>query len=285
MKINLIKIAILFLCLNLFQVPFIPKGYKNHTAILLAPSSPLESLQVFYAEVSGRAEASEGEAPYIIGLAGPSGVGKTTYANGALKEELEKRGRKVLVISMDSFFKDEKERQQLKEAGDGWSPEHVRIQEARRVLRLIKENKKEIRTERYVRNQIRKIESWTIDLEGIDTVIFEGLYALSRESSLGNWMEFVDLPLYMEADRELIYGWRWGRELAKKTLAREKEKFDHYWQYDLMPDFRSNILPSRVNASFILTADPDHRLTVKSNDRSSQSNPEPAIPHPVEVAI
>lgn len=195
-----------------------------------------------------------GSVPFIIGIAGPSGIGKTTIA-AAIERNLSARGRKVFRFGMDDFFVGPDQRARL----DEWGPDHVRLEELSGVLRAIREGRKTFDPARSVRRPRRALISWKIDLSETDVIVFEGLYALSSDPGLGGLRRFVDLAIYLSAGIEDVKRWRWAQE-AEKPDARSEEAMGKHWTEGIRPDIEARVAPSAANADWIFVMDSEHRF-------------------------
>lgn len=195
--------------------------------------------------------------PLVVGIAGPSGVGKSTLTR-AVRELLAAADLGVRTISVDDFFKHPRERALFGE----WSPDHVRFEELRRVLGCIAAGESAVETEQYRRLPEKSLYPWTIDLAGVCVVVLEGLYAVSDELRLGGLLEFVDLPVFIDGDEKDRKRWRFEQEAAK-PISKDAAAMEKHWQEGIVPDTRDNVLPSRANARILLRVDSDHRLRVE----------------------
>jgi uridine kinase len=195
--------------------------------------------------------------PFIIGIAGPAGVGKSSMADELLRY-LQLYGKKVLVIRIDDFFKSPEARQKLGE----WGPNHVRLDEVRRILGLIKQGHKFIQSEKYIRKPKKQMIPWEIEMDGIDIVIFEGLYAISNSEGTGNLIEFVDLSVYLTASLQDVKRWRFQQE-EEKPDGRNLEDMERHWKAGILPDTINNVKSTEKNADIIIEVDHDHQLHVK----------------------
>ncbi|MBD3272240.1 MAG: hypothetical protein GF384_06865 [Elusimicrobia bacterium] len=195
--------------------------------------------------------------PFIIGVGGPSGVGKSFFAHEILKKELENRDKKVLVISLDSFFETRHTRDAI---GSEWDERHVRIDELRRVFKSIVQGKQCIQTRRRDRTK-KNLIFWTIFPAKYDIIMLEGLYAISSDPRLGNLSEFVDLPIYITAKKTLVKQWRFQQEKQKKD-ARTQAAMNKHWYQGIVPDTVHNVKPSKKNALVVLRKTKNHEYII-----------------------
>lgn len=211
-----------------------------------------ETLPELWTIIKNLLSLSNKNVPFIIGIGGSAGVGKSTFAS-SLGQFLANKGQKNILLSIDDFFKNPTERKELSE----WGPQHVRIQEIRRILQLIKTGQKLIRTKRYKRKAIKEFSSWEISLRGIDLVIFEGIYAINDSKHLGKFSDFMDLAIYLKASLENIKCWRFQQEY-QKPRGRNQEEMEKHWREGILPDFYHNIAPTEDNADIVIQVDSEH---------------------------
>ncbi|NIM12142.1 MAG: hypothetical protein GTO45_08525 [Candidatus Aminicenantes bacterium] len=201
--------------------------------------------------------------PYIVGIAGCAGVGKSTFAE-EIKKTLEIKKKKVKIIGFDDFFKSREERRKL---GTEWDENHVRLEDLVTFFNKIKEGAKRIPITRYVRDpqvgdsQLIKEE---VNFDGIDIIIFEGLYAISSEKRLGNLLQFVDFSIYLDAEISDIKEWRYEQETKKDSKKqRTLMEMDTHWEKGIVPDIKNNVAPSRKNAHLIIHFDSERNVSSK----------------------
>ena len=198
--------------------------------------------------------------PFVVGIGGPSGVGKSTLAHG-IRALLEGADHRVLIIGVDDFFVDPLERDRLGE----WGPEHVRFTELRRVLdHIVAGNTNSIETMQYRRVPVKALYPLTIALEDIGVVLLEGLYAISSEPRLGSLLEVVDLPIFVEAREADRKRWRFQQEEAK-PVGKSAALMEKHWLEGIVPDTRDHVMPSRTNAHMLVCVDAQHHLHVETS--------------------
>ncbi len=198
-----------------------------------------------------------GSRPFVIGIGGPSGVGKSTLAHG-IRGLLEHADHRVLIIGVDGFFKDPRDRDRLGE----WGPDHVRFSELRRVLNhIVAGDRSPLETMQYRRLPEKALYPWTIVLDDISVVVLEGLYAVSSDPGLGSLLDVVDLPVFIEAADEDRRRWRFEQEAAK-PVSKSAAHMEKHWAEGIIPDTRDNVIPSRVNAAILLHADSEHQFQI-----------------------
>lgn len=235
--------------LTAFLLIFLQFFFAPHSDAL-SPETFFDPLNQLYNEISIRVEKNS-EQPLIVGVAGGSGVGKSTLTKD-LKKKLQQRGHRVFVLKMDSFFQYPWKRYRLqKNEKNEWGPEHVRLEEAERVLNEIAHGKVTILTDFYISETHPVLEPTEIDLIGVDIVLFEGLWALSSNPKVGNFHRFVNLSVYLEADIKDQYRWRLQREKAKEK-PRSDEAFQQHWNLGILKDMQLNIRPSKSNADYVI---------------------------------
>ena len=161
----------------------------------------------------------------IIGIGGPSGSGKTTFAT-KLKGSL--RQYKLVLISMDSYFKPEEERHRRrikdKEHRDDNHPDSFYYD---RLISDIEEHLKNGKTQ---------------------VIIVEGLFTLYYEELLN----LLDLSLYMQCSVEE----RFARRLKRNMQYGQKfEDIANYYLQTVRISETEIIEPTVVNADIWINRD------------------------------
>ncbi len=201
---------------------------------------------------------------FVLALAGPSGVGKSTLAR-ALATHLRAAGRRVEILAMDDFFAAPEVRKTLGE----WGPDHVRFGELEAVLQAFRGGQAPPLVWRYQRAPQPHLAPWTPPFAEVDLLVFEGLYTLSAASVCGALLHQVDLGVFLDAALEHIKCWRFDQEAAKPR-GRDKAAMDRHWHEGILPDTRDRVLPSRANAAMVLEKDEAHRWRLVTSEAAAE---------------
>jgi len=209
----------------------------------------------------------------IVVIGGCPGVGKSTFAN-KLADSLKEEGINCLVISQDDYNKTLEERKiytnELDPRRLKWDWMHRNMQEAK--------NRSESITKPFINQLNRENGTETVQLKGIDCIIFEGLYTLGSVSPM-NFMQYADLALYMETSLENTFDWKWERDL-KKTRTRTPEQFYEHMM-TICRDFAFHIYYTKANADYIIDVDSNHNYSLREVDKNSL----PAMPDFTEYRL
>lgn len=157
--------------------------------------------------------------PIIIGIAGDSGSGKTTYSNGIrrlLGIDL------VQTITLDGYHKENREQRKI--SGKlPLDPEANKLDSVLKHLKLLKEGKK---IELPIYNHESGMFDPPVEFTPGPIIIIEGLHALYPE-----FIEFYDFSIYVDPSREVKWQWKYTRdmvvrhheknELSDEMLSRE----------------------------------------------------------------
>ncbi len=144
------------------------------------------------------------ERPILLGVAGDSGSGKTTYSNG-IRRLL---GNDIVTsISLDGYHKED--RAQRRRSG------RLPLDPAANHLDLIRSHLAGLRTGKSVEIPIYNHQTGSFDIPQVITatpvIIVEGLHALYPE-----FAEFLDFTLYVDSDREVKWRWKMERDVIDR---------------------------------------------------------------------
>lgn len=223
----------------------------------LSPKTRMDPLYPLYEDIVYEVEKSDIK-PFIVGIAGGSGVGKSTLAE-RMKKELQRRGKTVFVLHMDEFFVHPWERWRLQGSGNEWGPEHVRIDELKRVLKGLKKRMKRIETHYAGRAQLLPMN--IVNIRKIDIILFEGVWAISSDPEVGKLIDFIDFPVYLDADENMQFIWRFKRQ-NKKKKPRNYEDFKKHWDLGIQPDNETYVKPSKINAKYVIEVNAERKISL-----------------------
>jgi phosphoribulokinase len=142
--------------------------------------------------------------PIIIGVAGDSGSGKTTYSNGIrrlLGADL------VETICTDGYHKEDRE--QRKKSG------RLPLDPQANHLDLLADHLRSIKQNQDVEIPIYSHETGRINppvpFSPTPIVVVEGLHALYPEC-----LEWLDFTIYVDPNHEIKWQWKWQRDIERR---------------------------------------------------------------------
>ena len=220
--------------------------------------------------------------PFIIGMAGPVAVGKSTTAR-ILKELLARwpSSPKVDLVTTDGFlYPNEHLRRENLMERKGF-PDSYDVGALLRFLSAIKSGQPDVRAPVYSHLTYDVLPGEYVTIDRPDILIFEGLNVLQpRELPKdGKFVPFVsdffDFSIYIDADEELIHSWYIKRFMRlRETAFRDPQSFFHryatlsedaarsiaegLWANINLKNLRENILPTRPRADLILRKGEHH---------------------------
>jgi uridine kinase len=179
--------------------------------------------------------------PFVIGLTGLSGSGKTFYVN-RLKEEL---GDSLCIVGFDDYYKPLQE-QAVDEHGEA----NYDLPSALYADRFYQDLLKLIEYKPIV---IKKYQFEHYDApEVMETImpapviLVEGLFVMEIKpvDQLLNYRIFVD------CDTDLCFERRLARDIRERNIPRERSL--HQWDYHVMPAYKKFIEPHKEGCQLVI---------------------------------
>lgn len=179
--------------------------------------------------------AAMAKGPYLVGLAGGSGSGKTSLVR-AICASLPEGA--VTVVSQDDYYHP-KEQQRLDANGrvnfdlptavdlDGLHADLERLANGDAVYR-----------KEYTFNQLGR-EPGLVELRPAPVVLVEGLFVLCHEPL----RETFDLKVFVEASLESQLMRRLRRDALERGYGEEEVRYQ--WEHHVVPAYRDHLLPYR----------------------------------------
>jgi len=244
--------------------------------------SHVESAQQLFSQRQDFLQFPGPKTPFIIGIAGPVAVGKSTTAR-ILKELLARwpSSPKVDLITTDGFLKPNA---QLIEEGlmekKGF-PESYDVAEVLRFLSSIKAGEAKVRAPSYSHFIYDVLPDQKIAVDKPDILIFEGINVLqSRDmpregDSIPLVSDYFDFAIYIDAEETDIERWYINRFMQlRDTAFRDQGSYFHrysevskeealevangLWSNINLVNLRENIKPTRPRADLVLKKGENH---------------------------
>ena len=184
-------------------------------------------------------------APYIIGITGGSGSGKTRFLNGLLNK-FEKQ--EVCLVSQDNYYKPRNEQPVDQKGVKNFDlPESIDFKAYKNDILTLKKGNSVERKEYTFNNPDTPPK--LIRLESAPVIIVEGIFVLYfREIA-----ELLDLKLFIDAKDHI--------KLKRRIIRDDKERgYDledvlYRYEYHVMPTYEKYIEPYQGEADIII---PNH---------------------------
>lgn len=180
--------------------------------------------------------------PYIVGIAGASGSGKTTFVN---ELSLLFNQKEITFISLDNYYKS-RELQPIDENGiENYDTlESIDLEAVLSDIQLLREGKSFHRKEYDFNNP--NFEAKNFHLTPTPILVLEGLFLFSYRQLF----DLLDLKLLIDAEDHHRITRRLERDLVERGYSIEQTI---YWiRSHVEPAFKKHVLPYKNEADFII---------------------------------
>jgi uridine kinase len=180
--------------------------------------------------------------PYIIGITGGSGSGKTSL----IRDIQANFGKKeVCIISQDDYYKPRDQQQKDKEGVHNFDlPDSISFDKFCNDIKLLIEGKS-ISILEYVFNNEKAVPK-SIEIHSAPVIIIEGLFVFHDKPL----KELMDLKVFVHAKENL----KIIRRIKRDQLERNYPLDDVLYRYEhhVLPSFESFIEPYREEADLVI---------------------------------
>ncbi len=222
--------------------------------------------------------------PFVIGIAGPVAVGKSTTAR-ILKELLSRwpASPKVDLITTDGFLHPNEYLDKNDLMGRKGFPESFDRRQILDFLSRIKAGERNVQAPVYSHLVYDVVPGEFKTVDQPDILIFEGINVLQvndlpkQGDSVPFVSDYFDFSIYIDADEKIIEDWYITRFMGlRDTAFRKPESFFHrysqvsedaaqaialdLWSRINLANLRENILPTRQRANLVLHKGADHSV-------------------------
>lgn len=182
--------------------------------------------------------------PYVIGVAGFSGSGKTSISQRII---LELNQPWTVLLSFDNFYNPltpEQSKQAFKNNFDFDTPEAMDIDMVVEKLTSLKQGKK---TEIPVYSfSLHTRTDKTITIYGANVIIIEGIYALYDKRLL----DLMDVKIFVDTDLDVCLARRLTRDILYR--GRDLEGALKQWETFVKPNAVASVTPTMQNADLVI---------------------------------
>ena len=189
--------------------------------------------------------------PFLIGIAGGSGSGKTFLANKILNTFKDK----VLIIQQDSYYKDLSGLEFKRRALENFDhPDSIDIELLKTHINKLLIGKSIDRPTYSFSKHIRKDKTKTLSPKPI--IIIEGILILSFKELLN----LFSLKIFINIDSDI----RFIRRLKRDIKQRNRSPLDVCRQYlsSVKPMHKKFVIPSKNNSDIIVKNESDHKSII-----------------------
>ncbi|CAI4776343.1 BBF_collapsed_G0048210.mRNA.1.CDS.1 [Saccharomyces cerevisiae] len=193
--------------------------------------------------------------PYIIGIGGASGSGKTSVAAKIVSSI---NVPWTVLISLDNFYNPlgpEDRARAFKNEYDFDEPNAINLDLAYKCILNLKEGKRtNIPVYSFVHHN--RVPDKNIVIYGASVVVIEGIYALYDRRLL----DLMDLKIYVDADLDVCLARRLSRDIVSR--GRDLDGCIQQWEKFVKPNAVKFVKPTMKNADAIIPSMSDNATAV-----------------------
>lgn len=215
--------------------------------------------------------ALTGPGPHLVGIAGAVSVGKSTIAR-SLAQGLQATGRRTRVLTTDAFLLPNATLTQRHIAHRKGFPESYDFDALVGAVTSIKNKRWPVLVPVYSHEVYDILSDQSEVLDECDVVLIDGVIALQAPA-----VDELDVRLYVQADESVVREWFASRfaEFVEEARTNEASFYrvfvsmgpdevrtvaDSVWDGINGINLRDHILPSRANATVVVSKGPDHEI-------------------------
>lgn len=192
--------------------------------------------------------------PYLIGIAGCSGSGKTSIASSVIQKL---NVPWTVLLTMDNFYKplsDEERQLAFASEYDFDCPQAIDIDMLVQVLTDLRNGKKAL-VPTYSFNLHNRTEKW-LTLYGANVIIVEGIYALYDERVL----DLLDLKIFIDTNFDICLARRLDRDIVDR--GRDIPLIIQQWNKFVKPNYELHIKNTMRNADVLIPRGLDNTTAI-----------------------
>jgi uridine kinase len=191
--------------------------------------------------------------PYIIGIAGGSSSGKTSFLNQLVSLMPEDS---VSVISQDNYYFPKEQQQKDKNGQHNFDlPTSIdRVSFYTDIKKLL--NGEHIRRKEYTFNNPDKVPKDIVTLSS-PVILVEGLFVFYYEEVL----ESLDLRVFIEADEDVKLARRLKRDYEERGYP--EDHVNYQWENHVVPAYENYLFPFRHLADIIIMNNYSYQESLK----------------------
>lgn len=194
--------------------------------------------------------------PYVIGIAGLSGSGKTTVAQEIISSINEPW---TVLLSLDNFYQPLTKEQSLAAFDNNHDFDHPSSVDLDLVVECVRSLKSGKRTDIPVYSFVKhdREPDQKITIYGANVIIIEGIFALFKPELL----ELMDCKIYVDTDLDICYSRRLLRDNVHR--GRSIKGVISQWDRFVKPNAISYVIPTRNNADMVIPRGTDNRIAME----------------------